>query len=143
LIVEGDLVRPVSDDKRADIIAAKKRNEPITHIKKWFNISERTVNRIWAKYQKTGTYTPIPYTGRKSKLGKQQDQQIQDTIAKKPDITLKELIEELSLDLTEGGLSFHLKKMGFTFKKRRSMQMDKKEQTLLKNAITGEKNNLI
>jgi len=32
-------------------------------------------------------------------------------------ITLLELIEKLSIDLTEGGLSFHLKKMRLTFKK--------------------------
>ncbi|MCL2358442.1 hypothetical protein [Candidatus Bathycorpusculum sp.] len=59
-----------------------------------------------------------PYKGRKSKLTKEQDQQIKDTIAETPDITLLELIDKLSLDLTEGGLSFHLKAMGLTFKKR-------------------------
>jgi hypothetical protein len=40
------VVRPISDDKRADIIAAKQRNEPVALIKKWFNISERTISRI-------------------------------------------------------------------------------------------------
>jgi transposase len=64
----------------------------------------------------------------KSKLSKEQDQQIKDTIAETPDITLLELIDKLSLDLTEGGLSFHLKAMGLTFKKRHSMQMVKNER---------------
>ncbi|MCL2643722.1 MAG: helix-turn-helix domain-containing protein, partial [Candidatus Bathyarchaeota archaeon] len=118
---------PVSDDKRADIIAAKQRNEPVAQIKKWFNISERTISRIWNKYQKTGTYQPTPCLGRKSKLSKETDQQIKDTIAETPDITLNELIDKLSLDLTEGGLSFHLKKLGLTFKKRSSMQVSKNE----------------
>ena len=121
------MVRPVSDDKRADIIAAKQRNEPVAQIKKWFNINERTISRIWNKYQKTGKYQPTPYTGRKSKLTTQQDQQIKDTITETPDITLLELIDKLSLNLTEGGLSFHLKAMGLTFKKRHSMLMDKNE----------------
>jgi len=121
------MVRPVSDDKRADIIAAKQRNEPVAQIKKWFNISERTIGRIWSKYQKTGKYQPTPYLGRKSKLSKETDQQIKNTIAETPDITLNELIDKLSLDLTEGGLSFHLKKLGFSFKKRSSMQVSKKE----------------
>jgi len=124
------MVKPVSDDKRADIIAAKQRNKPVTQIKKELNVSERTISRIWNKYQKTGKYQPTPYTGRKSKLSPKQDKQIKDTITKKPDITLLELIEKLSLDLTEGGLSFHLKAMGLTFKKRHSMQMDKKETPL-------------
>jgi transposase len=65
-------VRPVSDDKCTDIIAAKKRSEPAEQIKKWFNISERTISRIWNKCQKTGNYNPTPYTGRKSKLTKEQ-----------------------------------------------------------------------
>jgi len=123
------VVRPVSNDKRADIIAAKQRNEPVTQIKKWFNISERTISRIWNKYQKTKNYQPTPYTGRKSKLSKETDQQIRKTITETPDITLNELIDKLSLDLTEGGLSFHLKKMGLTFKKRSSMQVSKNEMT--------------
>jgi transposase len=133
-------VRPISNDKRADIIAAKKRNEPTTQIKKYFNTSERTISRIWNKYQKTATYQPTPYTGRKSKLTPEQDQQIRNTITQTPDITLNELNEKLSLGLTEGGLSFHLKKMGLTFKKRRSTLMAKNEQMLLKNAKDGEKN---
>jgi transposase len=123
------MVRPISNDKRADIIAAKQRNEPVAQIKKWFNTSERTISRIWNKYQKTGKYNPTPYTGRKSKLTPKQDQQIKDTITNTPDITLLELNDKLSLNLTEGGLSFHLKKMGLTFKKRHSMQTAKNELT--------------
>jgi len=65
------------------------------------------------------------YTERKNK----QNQQIKDTITKTPNITLKKLNEKLSLCLTEDGLSSHLKKMGFSFKKRRSMQTTKKETT--------------
>jgi len=46
------MVRPVSDDKRADIIAAKQRKESVVQIKKWFNTSESTISRVWNKYQK-------------------------------------------------------------------------------------------
>jgi transposase len=134
------MVRPISDDKRADIIAAKQRKEPVALIKKWFNISESTISRIWNKYQKTGKYTPTPYTGRKSGITKEKEEQIRDAIAKTPDITLNELREELSLDITEGGLSFHLKAMGLTFKKRRSILTGKNELMLLKNEENGKKN---
>jgi len=123
------VVRPVSNDKRADIIAAKKRNEPTKQIQKCFNISERTISRIWNKYQKTGNHKPKPYTGRKSKLTLEQDQQIKEAITKNPGITLNELNEKLSLNLTDGGLSFHLKKMGLSCKKRYSMQTSKNETT--------------
>jgi transposase len=84
---------------------------------------------VWRKFRETGAYLPIPYTGRKSTLTAEQDRQIKTKIAETPDITLNELRAELSLDLSESGLSLHLKKIGLPFKKRRSTQMAKNEQT--------------
>ena len=59
-------MQPVSNDKRADIITAKQRQEPVKSIKRWFNVSDSTISRIWNKYLKTGSFLPIPYKGRKS-----------------------------------------------------------------------------
>ena len=56
------IVKPVSNDKRADIVAAKQRGEPVVVIKKWFNVSDSTISRIWNKFKKTGSYEPVPYT---------------------------------------------------------------------------------
>jgi len=70
---------------------------------------------VWRKFRETGACMLIPYTGRKSTLTREQDQQIKTKIAQTPDITLNELRAELSIDLSESGLSLHLKKMGLTF----------------------------
>ena len=117
-------MKPISYDKRSNIIAAKQRKESVEQIKKWLNISESSISRVWNKYLKTGSYEPIPYTGRKSDVSPEKDEEIKAKIAEKPDITAEELIRELSLNLTTSGVYRHLAKMGLTFKKRRSMLTD-------------------
>jgi len=119
------IVKPISNDKRASIIAAKQRKESVEQIKKWLNVSNSTISRIWNKFLKTGSYAPIPYTGRKSDIPPEKDEEIRAKIMEKPDITADELISELSLNLTSSGLYRRLAKMGLTFKKRRSILMDK------------------
>jgi putative transposase len=119
------IVQPISYDKRADIVAAKQRGEPVTAIKKWFNVSDSTISRIWNKYKKTGSYAPVPYTGRRSGISAETNQNICSRIAETPDITLADLIEELSLPLTISGLSRRLAKMNLTYKKRHSIPTGK------------------
>jgi len=118
-------MNPVSYDKRASIIAAKQRKETVEQIKKWLNVSESTISRIWNKFLKTGSYAPIPYTGRKSDISPEKDAEIRSKIMGNPDITADEIIADLSLNLTSSGLYRHLAKMGLTFKKRRSNLMDR------------------
>jgi len=123
-------MRPISDEKREIIIEAKKRGEKEKTILNWVNdISRSSITKIYKQYKQTGNHKPKPYPGSKSKLTKQQDEQIKNKIHEQPDITLNELIDELKLDLTESGLSRHLKEMGLTFKKRRSMQTAKNKTT--------------
>ena len=121
-------MRPISDEKRQIIIQTKKRGENEKTILNWIkDISRSSITKIYKQYQTTGTHQPKPYKGSTSHLSPEQDKQIKDKIKQTPDITLNELIDELHLDLTESGLSKHLKAMGLTFKKRRSMPMDKNE----------------
>jgi len=122
------VLKPTSNDKRANIIAAKQRKEPVEQIKKWLNVSDSTISRIWNKFLKTGSYAPIPYTGRKSDITPEKDEEIKAKIKEKPDITAEDLIAELSLELTTSGVYRRLAKMGLTFKKRRSMLTDKNEK---------------
>ena len=118
-------MKPVSNEKRADIMAAKQRGESVITIKKWFNVSDSTISRIWNRYKKTGTYLPIPYRGRRSDISAETDARIRARITESADITLEELIETLSLNLTISGLSRRLSKMDLSYKKRRSIPADK------------------
>jgi len=123
-------MRPISNEKRQIIIEAKKRGETEKTILNWIkDISRSSITKIYKQHQTTDTHQPKPYPGSKSHLTTQQDQQIRDKIKQTPDTTINELIEELHLDITESGLSKHLKAMGLSFKKRRSMQTNKNETT--------------
>jgi len=132
-------MQPISNDKRQNIIEAKQRKEPVTAIIKWFNVSASSISRIWNKYLKTGDYSAIPYTGRKSDISEEKDNEIRGYISKNNDATLEEMIEVLSINLTISGLSRHLDKMGLSYKKRRYTQTDNSARTLSLNVTDGKK----
>jgi len=115
-------LKPISNDKRQNIIEAKQRGEKAEAIIKRFNVSASSISRIWNKYRKTGDCSPIPYPGRKSEISEEKDNEIRDYINENNDATLEEMIEALSINLTISGLSRHLDKMGLSFKKRRFTQ---------------------
>jgi len=124
-------MRPVSNEKRELIIEAKKRGESEKNIMKWVkNTSRSSIGKIWKLCRTTGSYKPKPYKGNNRKITPQTEEKIRQTIKEKPDITLQELIDELSLNVCESGLSRRLKKMGLTYKKRHSIQTDRKDQML-------------
>jgi len=133
-------MQPVSNDKRADIIAAKQRQEPVKTIKRCFDVSDSTISRIWNKYLKTGSFLPIPYKGRKSDITPQQDEQIRLKIQENCDITIEKLISELQLNITASGLSRRLEKMGLSFEKRLCTRATKNEKMSSRNVKFGEKN---
>ena len=108
-------MRATDNKTRENIVLAMQHKEKRNTTAMWLNVSLSTIDKVWHKFKKTGAYHPIPYTGRKSTLTDKQETEIHTKIQQTPDITLWELIDELSLDLTENGLSRHLKKMGLTF----------------------------
>lgn len=115
-------MKPIGHEKRAAIIAAKQRGESEKDIIKWLNVSRSAITKIWNNYQKTNSYEPKPYAGRKSEIDDETSEKIIREISTNPDITHRELIEKLSLPLTESGLSRWLKKINLTYKERRCMQ---------------------
>jgi transposase len=122
--------RPITVEEREKIIKHKQNNENEADIARWLFVSESSVTKLWALYRKTGAYLPnYENCGRPSKLSETQIAQIKMEIKKTPDLTLLELIEKFSLPISESGLSRMFKKLGFSFKKRRSMQMAKNDQT--------------
>jgi transposase len=125
------LPNPTSKEIREKIIQHKQNHVNETDIAKWLIISQSTVTKIWKLHKKTGSIQPRPRTqGRKPLISKQTRDQITKKIQTTPDITLKELIHELKLQISPAALSKRLIKLGYTFKKRRSIQKNKKNSTL-------------
>lgn len=121
---------PISNKDRERIILHKKNKETNADISKWLCISVSTITRIWALYKSTGKYKPRPQnSGRKPRVTPDDIAAVVAQIKQTPDITLLELIEKFQLPLSESALCKRLIKLGYTYKKRCSIQMLKKEQT--------------
>jgi transposase len=110
-------MRPVDNKTRENIISAKQRNEKRENISLWLGVSVSTVDNVWKRFIKTGSFLPTPYTGRKSTIDAKTDEEIRNTIKEHSDITIEELINKLSLPLTVSGLFRKLRRMGLSYKK--------------------------
>lgn len=136
-------MKPISNEDRKRILKHKANGENVENIAKWLMIGVSTVYQILRLNKKTGSHLPKPYKGNNRKITAEQDEEIRKKIKKAPDTTIKELIENLELNVTESGLSKHLKKMGFSYKKRLSIQRINKGKMLSKQEKNGEKNKKI
>jgi transposase len=130
LLLGGDDMTPISNEKRRLIIVAKKRNEREDDIAKWLEISKRSVGKIWKLYRDTGSYEPAPYPGREPILTAEKFEEVKTYVAKNPDATLDEIVNALSLPIHKSRLSVLLIGVGLSFKKRHSIQTDKSEKML-------------
>ena len=129
------LPKYISNEKRADIIFHKQSGKENQVIAEFMRVCVRSVERVWADFERHGkSETKVHNCGRKSVITPNQKVKIIAEIKERPDITLNELIEKFSLKITEGGLSKYLKKLGFSFKKRRLILMRKTEKMSNKNA---------
>jgi transposase len=110
-------MKAISVEKRELIIEAKQRGEKEEEIAIWLKISKRSVGTIWKRFMDTGVFQPIKYTGRKSCLSNEKIDEICSVIKERSDITLHELIEQLSLPIKKSQLSKLLIRLGFSYKK--------------------------
>ena len=123
----------ISEEKRALLIAAKKRGEKEKDIAKWLEISKSSVGTIWGLYRTTGDYRAKPYPGAKPKLTAEKWKEVEVLIAKEPDKTLEEIIEELQLPIQKSRLSVLIIEAGYSFKKSRLIPPSKIAKTSKKN----------
>jgi transposase len=118
-------MRPTSDADRENIVRAKQRGEKRETIALWFNVSVSTVDKICRLHEEKGTIAPLPYRGRIVEGIEKEKEDILNAIEENSDITLEEIIEKLSLDITVSGLWRRIDKMGITFKKKHYSRLSK------------------
>ena len=115
--------KPVSMEKRADIIRHMQAGKSKAEIAEWLFVCVRTAARVWAKYERRGSYAPEPIrSGRKPLVCGETMERVMAKIREAPDMTLLELIDWFSLPISRAALSKRLIKLGLTYKKRRSIQ---------------------
>jgi len=114
------MAKPISSEKRADVIRLMQSGKSKAEIAEWLSISVRTITRVWNKYTKFGSYEPEPQnSGRKPLVSDEIMNQVISKINETPNMTLLELIDEFNLPISQAALSKRLLKLGLTYKKRR------------------------
>jgi transposase len=132
-------MKPITNENRKLIIAAKERGEKPETIAVWFNVAVSSVYNILALYKKTNDVAPKPFPGRPSRLTAENLEKIRIAIQEKNDITLEELIDELDLPIKKTRLAEIINGMNLSFKKKRSIQKVNSERMYKKNVKTSKK----
>ena len=114
-------MRPLSQDLRQRIIAARERGEGTGEVCKHFGVSRKSVERFWNEHRRTGRCLPKKIGGyRRSRLAPH-DRRLRHWIEAQPDLSLAELQQrceaqlEVSIGLT--ALWHRLRHLGLSYKK--------------------------
>ena len=110
---------PISNEVRKLIIRAKNNGYSVKEITEIFDVKKTAVYDLFKKTDETGSYESRPNAGgRKPALSPEQLSDITKRINEQPDVTLQELIDELSLPVCVSALCRTVNnKLGFCFKK--------------------------
>lgn len=118
---------PYSQDLRDRVLAAYDGGLPTKQIAKLFQVSPAWVRRVKQRRRETGETTPRPMGG--ATVIKIDLQRLAALVRESPDATLLELRRALGVDCTEAAVCLALKRLGLTFKKRRSRRPSRSVRT--------------
>jgi transposase len=129
----------ISLDLRQRILHAYDRDEGTrADLAKRFSVSLGLVAKLLHQRRRTGDIAPRHrFSGRKPKLRREHRQQLRALLAKKPDLTLRELQTALGVDCTIQAIHYVLVDLGLTYKKRRSGPASKTVRTSSARAGRG------
>jgi len=110
---------PISNEVRKLIVRAKSNGYSVKEITEIFDVKKTAVYDLFKRIDETGCYESRPNSGgRKPALSAEQLGSITKKINEQPDITLQELIDELSLPVCVSALCRTVNnKLGFCLKK--------------------------
>ena len=120
-------MKTLSLDLRERILGSYDREEGTREqIAARFCVSVGMVKKLLQQRRKTGDIAPRHgNSGRKPMIQDFHRRRMKELLAKKPDLTLHELRSAMKLECTLPAIHYVLKKLGLTYKKRRSMPVSK------------------
>ena len=121
------MTTPYSQDLRDRVLLAYDRGMKTKQIATTFSVSMSWARRVKQRRRETGQTTHRPMGGPGVMIVDRQ--QLADLVGKHPDATLAQLRTYLGVACAVSTLCVALKKMGFSFKKKRSMQRNRIVQT--------------
>ncbi len=110
-------MRAYSKERRAEVLAACDAGEGTRSVALRFNCSESWVRRVKQERREQGKVGPATTRKRVPKWAAYREQ-IEAIVSGRPDITLRELKDELQTDLCRQTLCTALQKMKLTLKKK-------------------------
>jgi transposase len=121
------MATPYSQDLRDRVLAASDRGMPTKKVAKMFEVSPAWVRRLKQRRRETGQTASRPMGGAtviKIDMGR-----LAELVREQPDATLKELRERLGIACAESAVCMALKRLGLSFKKRRSTRPSRTGRT--------------
>jgi transposase len=131
--------KALSIDLRQRIIAAYDAGEGTREdVARRFRVSLGMVKKLLQQRRRTGELGPRYHRcGGRPRLLASHRQQMRLLLAKKPDLTLRELRAALGVECTIQAIHYVLADMGLTYKKRRSVPANKTVRTSRGRAVSG------
>jgi len=129
------MASPYSQDLRDRVLAAYDRGMPTRQIADVFGVSPAWARRLKQRRRETGETAPRPMGG--ATVIKIDRVRLAALVRERPDATLKELRESLDVRCAESSVCVALKKLGLSFKKRRSMRRSRIVRMSRRAARTG------
>jgi len=124
-----------SQDLRDRVLAAYDRGMRTGKIAETFAVSPAWARRVKQTRREHGRTTPLPRGG--ARVIKIDMNRLAELVREQPDATLLELRDRLGVDCTESAICIALKRLGLSFKKRRSMQRNRIDPTSLNDERRG------
>lgn len=109
-----------SQDLRDRVLAAYDRGMGTREIAQTFQVSLAWARRVRQIRREEGRTTPLPRGG--ATVIKIDMDRLAELVREQPDATLLELRDRLGVECSESAMSLAVRRLGFTFKKKRSMQ---------------------
>lgn len=131
----------LSQEVRKMILEARGRGITVAEICRVYGVKERAVYKLQQLVRETGSYEPrLSTRGRKATLDDEGLKSIDKLIQSRPDITLQEIKEVGCLPLSISQIDRIVRlKLGYTYKKRWSMQVNRNGQMLSKSVRSGRR----
>jgi transposase len=114
------MAAPYSKDLRIRVLGAYQRGMQTKQIAETFEVCPAWARRVKQRRRETGELTHRPMGGKR--LEKIDRARLAQMVQARPDATLEELRRDLGVSCALSAVCAALKKLGLSFKKRRSMR---------------------
>ena len=127
-----------SRDLRDRVLGARDRGLKTKEVADLFSVSASWVRRVMQRRREHGQTAPRPRGG--MTVVKIDMERLRQLVQEQPDATTRELHRRLGIACSESAVGMALKRLGLSFKKRRSMRPSRTGPTSRSGASSGSGN---